>query len=59
MTTRVHIVNFGPDVVEVKASGNSFRIGQQASGDYHVYEGGDVIIKEVKEVKKVEEVKED
>jgi hypothetical protein len=49
MTTRVHIVNFGPDKVEVRRG--PYLLGtvyaQQSSTEY-VYKDGDITIVEVK-----------
>jgi hypothetical protein len=52
MTTRIIIVNEGPDNVEVQATGkpmSTLKKGQH-QGEY-VFEGQDVNIKEVKETK--------
>ena len=58
MTTTVHVVNFGPQVVEVERPGNTpQKIYQRLSADFQVYDGMDVTIKEVKQTKQDEEKK--
>jgi len=50
MTTRVHVVNFGPDPIIVSRPNQTVNemIWSQESKDYYVYEGAAVVIKEVK-----------
>ena len=50
MTTKVHVVNFGPDVVEVERTDNLFKtkIYPQQSEDFTVWDGKDVVVREVK-----------
>lgn len=56
MTTKVHIVNFGPDVVEVKTTLNGHkRLYPQESVDRYVYDGEQVTITETKTEKKTGE----
>jgi hypothetical protein len=59
MTTKVHIVNYGPAVVKVHTQSIAEElIFPQQSNDYYVYDECDVIIKEVKEDKiKMAEIK--
>jgi hypothetical protein len=49
MTTRIHIVNFGPDVVEVETPQAVVQqIFQNSYKDFYVYDQHDVIVREVK-----------
>jgi hypothetical protein len=45
MTTRIHIVNFGPEPIDVKSANGKQRIYSQQSVDTYVYD--DVVVKEV------------
>ncbi len=50
MTTKVHVVNFGPDVVEVTPTqGYSQRLYHQQYADFYVYDNQDITIKELKQ----------
>jgi hypothetical protein len=58
MTTRIHIVNFGPDVVEVEIpsavlqqngqQNAATKIYQNQYADFHVYDNHDVLVREIK-----------
>lgn len=49
MTTRIHIVNFGPDVVEIETQTSvGQKVYPQDSANFYVYDGQDVTVKEVK-----------
>lgn len=50
MTTKVHVVNFGPDVIVVHTAPphEPAQIYPQQSNDFYVWDGQDVVIKEVK-----------
>jgi hypothetical protein len=53
VTTKVHVVNFGPDVVEVDNSqcncvvAEITKIYPQQSADFTVWKGKDVIVREI------------
>ena len=52
MTTRIHIVNFGPKAVEVEALTPIVfpkKLYAQESADFYVYDGQDVHVTEAKE----------
>lgn len=53
MTTRIHIVNFGPDVVEVNLgplyNHPPKQIYSQGSESFYVFDGQDVTVKEVRQ----------
>ena len=50
MTTKVHVVNFGPDVVEVTPTqGYPQRLYQHQYADFYVYDNQDITIKELKQ----------
>lgn len=61
MTTRIHIVNFGPDVVEVEIPSVTLqqngqknaaeKIYQHQYKDFYVYDQHDVLVREVKPLK--------
>jgi len=56
MTTRIHVVNFGPDPVEVNQSPvtgglNPTKLYPNQYADFWVYDNHDVLVKEVKEPK--------
>ena len=52
MTTRVMIINFGPDKIEVTAGQNSpVEIWPANTKEFYVYDGSDLHIKEIKEAK--------
>jgi hypothetical protein len=55
MTTRVHIVNFGPDVVEADRPNSTLpmKIYPQGSADFYVYDEQTVVVREVKPEPKV------
>jgi hypothetical protein len=62
MTTRVHIVNFGPNAVEVSVPAYSGApipsyIYAQDSKNFTVYDGQDIIVKEVTQPKLPEPAK--
>jgi ligand-binding SRPBCC domain-containing protein len=49
MTTRIHIVNFGPDLVEVETpSATPVKIWPHDSANFYVYDKQTVTVKEVK-----------
>lgn len=50
MTTRIHVVNFGPDVVEVSAMDKMLRqqLFTQQSADFYVYPGHEILVEELK-----------
>lgn len=50
MTTRIHIVNLGPSVVEAETSTTapSTKLYHGDSVNFYVYEGQEVIVREVK-----------
>jgi hypothetical protein len=49
MTTRIHVVNFGPDKVEVNAPGSvPTTLYPQQSTDQYVYDGHDITVVERK-----------
>ena len=50
MTTKIHIVNYGPGAIQVDTpnTAREFIFAQQ-SNDYYVYDEHDVVVKEVKE----------
>ena len=58
MTTRIHIVNFGPDKVEVhipqQINTLAETIWPNQYKDFWVYDNHEVVVREVKEVKKDE-----
>ena len=51
MTTKIHVVNFGPQTVEVEKSNDTIPvvIYPQESQNFYVCDGQDVTIKEVKQ----------
>jgi hypothetical protein len=54
MTTRIHIVNFGPDVVEVSYESSNIspeRIWPSQYKDFYVYDSHDIVVKELKPIK--------
>jgi hypothetical protein len=53
MTTRIHIVNFGPDVVEASVESTNVtsapeKIYPSQYKDFYVYDNHDILVKEVK-----------
>ena len=52
MTTRIHVVNFGPDVVEASvpdiAKSLPVQIWPSQYSDFYVYDNHDIVVKEVK-----------
>jgi len=52
MTTRIHVVNFGPDVVEATTDPNwgnpPVKIYPSQYQDFYVYDNHDILVKEVK-----------
>jgi hypothetical protein len=59
MTTKVHVVNFGPDVVEVQpivekigdTSQPATKLYPQSSCDFYVYDGNAIVVQEEKKEK--------
>lgn len=58
MTTRIHIVNFGPDYVEAQpktpigtATATPTKLGPQQSADFYVYDSQEVLVKEIPSAK--------
>lgn len=53
MTTKVHVVNFGPDVVEATTTtGLKQEIYQQQSKDFYVWDRQELFIREIKALEK-------
>ena len=49
MTTQVHVVNFGPDVVVVEGPTTAHEIYPYQSANFYVYDGHNITIKEKQE----------
>jgi hypothetical protein len=55
MTTRIHIVNFGPDKVEASVQSDTAKvppveIWPNQYNDFYVYDNHDILVEEVKPV---------
>jgi hypothetical protein len=48
MTTKVHVVNFGPDVVEAETTNVKQKLYPHQYADFYVYDGAEVTVREVK-----------
>jgi hypothetical protein len=61
MTTRIHIVNYGPKPVNVTANDHiRATLYSQQSYDEYVFDGQDIVVKEIsQDVKQVTETKRD
>ncbi len=47
MTTHVHVVNFGPNTVEVKTAGSKHTVYPQGGVTVALWKGGPILVEEV------------